>query len=211
MNGTVSAPLVAAIEGAWSAIRDRHEDVPEVVVTIGSGSEAKGMKLGHFAAERWMRGDEAMHELFVGGEGLARGGAGVLGTLLHEAAHGAAQTRGIKDTSRQGRYHNTKFRTIAEGFGLTIEHDGSIGWSITTLPDATAATYAREVAALDAAITAYRRTEVSPGSAGGRKSNNNGAAAVCGCGRKIRASLAVLEEGAIICGVCGEEFTQESD
>jgi hypothetical protein len=28
----------------------------------------------------------------------------VLGTLLHEAAHGLADTREIKDTSRQGRY-----------------------------------------------------------------------------------------------------------
>ena len=209
MSSTVSAPLVAAIEGAWAAIRDRHEDVPEVVVTIGSGSESKGMKLGHFAAERWVRGEEAMHELFVGGEGLARGGAGVLGTLLHEAAHGAAQTRGIKDTSRQGRYHNAKFKAIAESFGLTIEHDSSIGWSVTTLPDATAASYGREVAELDAAITAYRRAEVAPGAAGGRKSNNNGAAAVCGCGRKIRASLAVLEDGPILCGNCGEEFTPE--
>jgi hypothetical protein len=29
----------------------------------------------------------------------------VLGTLLHEAAHGLAQARSIQDTSRQGRYH----------------------------------------------------------------------------------------------------------
>lgn len=206
--GTVSAPLVAAIEGTWSAIRSRHEDVPEVVVTIGSGSESKGMKLGHFAAERWVRGEEAMHELFVGGEGLARGGAGVLGTLLHEAAHGAAQTRGIKDTSRQGRYHNAKFKAIAESFGLSIEHDNSIGWSVTTVPDDTAASYRREVDELDATITAYRRAEVASGT-GGRKNNNNGAAAICGCGRKIRASLAVLEDGPIICGICGAEFTTE--
>lgn len=209
-TSTVSAPLVAAIEGAWSAVRARHEDVPEVVVTIGSGSEAKGMKLGHFAAERWMRGEEAMHELFVGGEGLTRGGAGVLATLLHEAAHGAAQTRGVKDTSRQGRYHNAKFKAIAESFGLTLEHDASIGWSVTTLPPATAAHYGHEIAQLDAAITAYRRAEVSSG-AGGRTSNNNGAAASCSCGRKIRASLAALDAGPIICGLCGEEFTTEDN
>lgn len=211
MSATVTAPLVAAIESAWAAIQATHEDVPEVVVTIGSGSignAGKGLTLGHFAADRWVRGDDAVHELFVGGEGLARGGADVMGTLLHEAAHAAAQARGIKDTSRQGRYHNQKFKTIAESFGLTIEHDSKIGWSVTTLPQASAARYADAIAALDAAITAHRRAELNV-TGGGRKSNNNGAAAVCGCGRKIRASLAVLDAGPIICGLCGGTFEAE--
>lgn len=209
MNGaTVTAPLVAAIEAAWTAIQATHEDVPEVVVTLGSGSSAQGLRLGHFAADRWVRGEDAVHELFVGGEGLARGGADVMGTLLHEAAHAAAQARGVKDTSRQGRYHNQKFKTIAESFGLAIEHDAKIGWSVTTLPTGAAAHYAATISGLDAAITAHRRAEVH-GAAGGRKSSNNGAAAVCGCGRKIRASLAVLEVGPIICGLCGDEFTPE--
>lgn len=210
MNATVTAPLVAAIESAWAEIRTRHQDVPDVVVTIGSGSEARGLRLGHFAADRWMRGEEAMHELFVGGEGLARGGASVLATLIHEAAHGAARTRGIQDTSRQGRYHNTKFKAIAEEFGLSIEHDRTIGWSTTNLPDATAASYAREVDALTKAITAHRRAEATV-TGGGRTSSNNGKAAVCGCGRKIRASIAVIDAGPILCGICGSEFEPEEE
>lgn len=204
----VSAPLVAAIETVWAAIQTRQEDVPEVVVTLASGRTAKGMNLGHFAPERWVRGEQIVHELFIGGEGLARGGRDVLGTLLHEAAHGAAQARGIKDTSRQGRFHNAKFKAIAESFGLTIEHDKSIGWSVTSVPDQTAALYAAEVAQLDAVITAYRRVEDRADENGGKK-NNNGKAATCGCGRKIRASLAVLDAGPIICGLCGEEFEPE--
>ena len=47
----------------------------------------------------------------------------VLATLLHEAAHALAHARGSKDTSRQGRYHNTKFKNCAEEVGLTVEHD----------------------------------------------------------------------------------------
>lgn len=210
MNTTVTAPLVAAIEAAWAEIRERHQDVPDVVVTIGSGSEARGLRLGHFAADRWMRGEEAMHELFVGGEGLARGGASVLATLIHEAAHGAARTRGIQDTSRQGRYHNTKFKAIAEEFGLSIEHDRTIGWSTTQLPDETATSYAREVSALNKAITAHRRAEATV-TGGGRTSNNNGKTAVCGCGRKIRGSIAVIDAGPILCGLCGSEFEPEEE
>jgi hypothetical protein len=208
MSGA-SARLVGAIESVWASIQTRHEDVPEVVVTLASGSEGKGMRLGHFAPERWQRGETVVHELFVGGEGLAKGGASVLGTLLHEAAHGAALARGVQDTSRQGRYHNQKFKGIAEGFGLTIEHHPSIGWSLTEVPASTAASYAADVAALDAAIVAYRRAE--PPTSGGRKSNNNGAAAVCGCGRKIRVSRSVLDAGPIVCGLCGEMFEADDD
>ncbi|WP_219419925.1 hypothetical protein [Pseudonocardia nigra] len=58
----------------------------------------------------------------------------MLGTLLHEAAHGVATTRGIKDTSRQGRYHNRKFAELAEELGITVALDGARGWSATTLP-----------------------------------------------------------------------------
>lgn len=211
MKATVTAPLVAAIEAAWTAIQAVHQDVPEVVVTIGSGSRSGGLTLGHFAADRWVRGEDAVHELFVGGEGLARGGADVMGTLLHEAAHAAAQARGIKDTSRQGRYHNAKFKAIAESFGLSIEHDRNIGWSVTTLPEATAARYRVAVRALDKAITAHRRAEsaLMGGGNGGRGSSNNGSAAMCSCGRKIRASLAVLAAGPILCGICGAQFLPE--
>jgi hypothetical protein len=37
----------------------------------------------------------------------------VLGTLLHEAAHALADQRAIKDNSRQGRYHNARYRQLA--------------------------------------------------------------------------------------------------
>src|SRR6266542_4043035 len=43
-------------------------------------------------------------------------GAGrvVLATMLHEAGHGLAAARNLKDTSRQGRYHNAKYKALAE-------------------------------------------------------------------------------------------------
>ena len=69
----------------------------------------------------------------ISGEGLRRTPRDVLGTLLHEAAHALADARGIKDTSRQGRYHNTKFKMLAEELGLTVDHDPTIGWSVTTI------------------------------------------------------------------------------
>src|SRR5687768_783210 len=115
-----ASALVAALEIAWAAIQRRHAEVPAVVVTLGAGGigvPAGALKLGHFAAKRWVTRDSpadsgGVAELFVGGEGLRRGADEVLATLLHEAAHGVASVRGIKDTSRQGRYHNARFKAL---------------------------------------------------------------------------------------------------
>jgi hypothetical protein len=202
---SISPRLVTALDRAWSSIRARHPDVPEVVITLGSGSGGKSLKLGHFAAERWQRAGDRLPEMFIGGEGLARGARPVLGTLLHEAAHGVATTRGIQDTSRQGRFHNTRFRALAGELGLVVEQTASIGWSATKVPDTTATLYRADLRRLGAALVAYRHGEGTSG-LGGRVSSNNGVAARCECGRRIRVAEAVLAAGPIICSLCSTPF-----
>jgi hypothetical protein len=206
-SGTVTGPLVVAIERTWAAIQERHPDVPDVVLTLGNGSARPGqLTLGHFHGDKWAIGDTRLPELFVGGEGLARGPRGVLGTLLHEATHGVAATRSIKDTSRQGRYHNTRFRDLATELGITVERDPRIGWSITTVPDTTAQHYGDQIAALDTAIKAHRLADVH---GVGRTTSNNGLVATCECDprRKIRLSRTAYDAGAITCGACEADFT----
>lgn len=207
----VTAPLVAALEAAWNSIRHQHPEVPAVVVTLGAGSGQRGgLKLGHFAAARWeIAGeDEARPELFIGGEGLERGAEGVLATLLHEAAHGVATARDIQDTSRQGRWHNTKFKAIAEELGLVVTKDERIGWSVSTLTDNTALRYADTLKALDVALVAFRRAEVSAIS-GSKPSNFQ--PALCDCGRRIRVTRSILEAAPITCGSCGADFAFADD
>src|ERR1700745_1069973 len=140
---TISPRLVTAIDRTWATIQAQHPDVPSVVITLGAGSGpgVGGLKLGHFADGRWQRADAKLPELFIGGEGLARGAREVLGTLLHEGAHGVASVRKIQDTSRQGRFHNGRFRALAGELGLAVAKTGSLGWSATTVPDATARRY----------------------------------------------------------------------
>jgi hypothetical protein len=222
----VATPLVQSLENAWRAIQELNPEVPDVVVTFGAGAVSRGLKLGHFAASVWSHEGNDVHELFVGGEGLQRGAQALMGTLLHEAGHALAEARGVKDTSRQGRYHNKNFKAIAEEMGIAVQHDAQLGWSTTTVPDSTAAKYAGAILDLDASITAYRKgfeflftgdpTTAGPRSGGGtvkvptvpggRTNSNNGVVAVCGCGRKIRISQSVLDLGGITCNVCGEEF-----
>ncbi|HEY8558077.1 MAG TPA: hypothetical protein VIM97_12175, partial [Actinomycetes bacterium] len=115
-------------------------------------AEGKRLNLGHFAPHRWQVNGADRHEVLVGGEGLQRGPVDVLGTLLHEAAHGLAQARDIQDTSRQGRYHNRRYATLARELGLEVASVQPIGWSATTVPDATAAAYAGQLQELQAAL-----------------------------------------------------------
>jgi hypothetical protein len=198
-EGPISAPMVAALENAWAAIRARHPQVPAVVMVLGAGSigTAGGLRLGHFAAMRWADPDQhptaeapdavgvRLPEVFVGGEGLARGPADVLGTLLHEAAHALAHVRGIKDTSRQGRWHNARFKALAEEVGIEVAKDPRIGWSPTTIPAGTRDDYAEVIAELGRVLRLHRAVEIG---GDGRAKKPSPPPCVCECGRRIRVS-----------------------
>ena len=221
-EGPISAPMVAALEGAWAEIRARHPQVPAVVMVLGAGSigAAGGLRLGHFAAMRWADPDQQpaddeeggagvpvrLPEVFVGGEGLARGPAEVLGTLLHEAAHALAHVRGIKDTSRQGRWHNARFKALAEELGIEVTKDPRIGWSPTSIPAATRDAYAEVIAELGRVLRLHRAVEITDG---GRVKKPSLPPCVCECGRRIRVSPSVLAAGPITCGICGTDFTPD--
>jgi hypothetical protein len=152
----VGSTIIGAIEEAWAAIARRHPDLPGNIVAItGSGAKGNGwMTRGHWSAARWEVEGATLPEVFISGERISDGARGVLTTLIHEAAHGLAHARGIKETSRQGRWHNRKFVALAQEMGLTTatEAHPSIGFSNTEWNDSLEAEYAEEVAALEAAL-----------------------------------------------------------
>ena len=195
--------LLAALEHSWRTIRQHHPDVPATVLVVASGSEGKRLNWGHFAPHRWQVNGADRHEVLVGGEGLHRGPLEVLGTLLHEAAHGLAQARSVQDTSRQGRYHNRRYAQLARELGLEVATVKPIGWSATTVPEPIAAVYAGQLEELQAALVLWRRQEHRIGS--GTRSRNL-LAATCPCGRRIRVAKATLAEAPILCGACEQPF-----
>jgi len=206
-DGPAISAVVRVLEDIWAAIRARHGEVPAVVIIIASGTDRKQPVWGHHAPGRWHTGTGQRAEIMISGEGLGRTPQDVLGTLLHEAAHALAAARGIKDTSRQGRYHNTKYKMLAEELGITVTFDPAIGWSITLVPDSTAETYADHLVILQAAMTLWRTNEeLSPT----QRRNSNLIAAICPCGRSIRAAASTLAEAPIICTACGEPFTPKN-
>jgi hypothetical protein len=199
--------MVAALEQVWAAIRRQHPEVPRAMLVVASGSQGRRLKWGDFAAGRWQVANAACPEVLVSGEGLDRPAREVLGTLLHEAAHGLAHTRRIADTSRGGRYHNRRFKHLAEELGLHVAEVDPIGWSRTTVPDSTAARYAQVLELLAGRLVAWRRREQPASAAGG--GSRNLLACICPCPRRIRVAPATLAVAPIVCAACGGAFTPD--
>jgi curved DNA-binding protein CbpA len=203
-DGEAISAVLRVLEATWQAIRARQPQIPPVVIVIASSTDGRQARWGHHAPLRWRVGLEDRAEIMISGEGLKRGAPAVLGTLLHEAAHALAAVRGIKDTSRQGRYHNRHFRDHAEELGITTEHDERLGWSITTVPAVTLVSYARQVYEIHKALTLWRHDEYETAST--RRSTNL-IAAVCPCGRSIRIAASTLAEAPVTCRACDGDFT----
>ena len=203
-SSQAASPILKILEETWLEIRRWHPDIPPAVIIIASGTEGKQARLGHHAPGRWNVAGQQYAEVMISGEGLRRTPHEVLGTLLHEAAHALAHARGIKDTSRQGRYHNKHYKTCAEQLGLAVEHDQRNGWSATTIADVTKIAYARQLADLAQAMTMWRHGETATGPA--TKRSTNLIAAACPCGRSIRVAASTLAEAPITCQACDGDF-----
>ena len=157
---TPTVDILSALDKAFVAIRKHNPNVPgAIAIAIGTG---RGKVKGHFAPGSWedSQGEHAgsaRHEILIATEHLARGSEAVLTTLIHEAAHAESHASGVKDTSRQGRYHNQRFAQTATRMGLTIESNDSIGFITTGLDTGAKVTYSRELAALDVALSTFRK------------------------------------------------------
>lgn len=195
---TPMKPILDALNGALVAIRNRHPEVPNVVLVVGTSSTKK---YGHFAPESWEGGKKVKnHEIMISGESLKRGAEDTLGTLIHECAHALAEKREIKDTSRQGRFHNEKFKNLAEEMGIVVGKDPKIGWSITSLPKETAKSYAEELKVLRAALKTWRGTDENK-----PKAPKVDIRVECGC-RAVTIPISFYDKGDITCDLCGENF-----
>ncbi|HUP70331.1 MAG TPA: hypothetical protein VM142_11015 [Acidimicrobiales bacterium] len=227
-QAVAASDLIAACEAGWAAIQARHPEVPDTVVVLGTGVErGRLVKLGHWWGEQWRVGGEARGEVLLAGEALHLPPEAVFEVLLHEAAHGLAAARGIRDTSRTGRYHNALYKAVAAEVGLRPRRMDPHGWARTLLTPAAAETYAGEIAGIRAemrltrGLPARRSIEaeggvegIGGGTTGTGDADQNGGtktkqrAAECGCepGRKLRMAPSVLEQGPVICGLCGSDF-----
>lgn len=219
----VSSALVAACEQAWSDIKKHHPELPDAVIVLGTGMKGgRLVKLGHWWQSQWVADGKARAEVLLAGEALHLPADDVLEILLHEAAHGVNSARGIKDTSRGGRYHNEKYKVTATEVGLHVERADPYGWAKTTLTPASRERYAdtverikdhlRIARALPAGIERSggldgKDRDGTSTTEGGNTAPKNPAAS-CSCGRKMRMADSVLAQGPVVCGLCKSEFAK---
>ena len=120
---------------------------------------------------------------------------------FHEGVHAIAQARGIKDTSRQGRYHNARFRALAHEAGLEPEpRDPVIGFSRTTLSATAAQEYETALGGLSAALAGHVGPQDRAAAAAAR-------GPVCECGSWAPMTRCRIEPvaGTVMCRTCGAE------
>lgn len=235
--------VVAALENVWSAIQNRHPELPDVVIVTGTGSTPNALIWGHFGENLWITRntdadtangaeDTRTSELKVSGETFYVGPVQIVQTMLHEATHAVAAVRGVKDTSRQNRYHNRKFVEIAKELGLEypegVAPHNVIGFSAVKITPQTLADYTDEIDELEAAIAlAIKVPSVFGASGNGAGEGTDGhgrrrprkpqtktgglCKATCGCGRNFRIARSVLDQAGIECRRCGEAFTINDD
>jgi hypothetical protein len=255
--------LITALEATWATIRTRSPDLPEVVFITGTGlrhasATSVDAKWGHFGAQRWVAGHpqpiatptpeagqggklhvraDRKPELFVAGECFAEGAEHTLTTILHEAAHALAHVRQVKDTSRQGKYHNRRYLELAAELGLALPAHAKAhpvnGFSEVQLTDQAREGYADTIATLDEAITLHLDTfrrlglagtgQADPSTEGedqgdgeaegGGEKTFNRSKLVCDCypERSIRISPRQAERGPILCLICDREFRHPDD
>lgn len=189
MSTTQPLVLAAELAVAWGDIQRHHPDLPDL----------------------------AAPESLIGESSSACGTELSFERLLHEAAHGLAAARGIRDTSRAGRYHNRRFLGIADELGLDhpAEPHPSSGFSLVAMRPETRARYAGTIERLDRALGAHleaargdgqRRSFRGPATRHGSSGGGVRVKAVCGCGRNVRVVPSVLAQAPIVCGACMQPF-----
>jgi len=196
--------IVEAMNEGFKAIRAQHPEVPNASLVVGASSRRAH---GHFHPNTWQLGEERIHEIMLSGETLRRSAEEVFGTLLHEAAHAMAAVRGIQDTSRQGRFHNTRFKLLAEEVGLVVTKVPGIGWSSTSISEAARKQYRAEITMLRRALKTYRVPTVESEPVRKKRTIKLHTAS----GRTLTVPILFHEQGPIFDGATGELFEPKED
>lgn len=204
--GTLSVPgedkqkmtvseVTAFLESAYSILNIEYfgDTLPECSITIQSSPKA----YGHFTSnEIWQADSGSRHEINLGAETLNRPIEFTIATLIHEMVHCYCHINDIQDTSRNGTYHNKRFKAEAEKRGLIIGYDKRIGHSPTT-PSQRLIEFCRAQNWQD--ITLHRAGEF--GADGKPKAPSSTRKYICPCcGSSVRATKDVH----ILCIDCNE-------
>lgn len=142
--------------------------------------------------------DDGYYEINICADSFDRPFSEIAAILLHEMAHLFCSERGIVDTSRNGTYHNKKFKEVAEKHGLVVTKDAKYGFARTELSEEAKVFVA---SSCEAEINLYRISVAStsgPLPTGSVARSNSRKYQCPGCGQSVRAT----KEVHVDCGFC---------
>lgn len=178
--------------------------LPVPIITV----QSKPGTYGHCSvAKVWQRSEDHTYELNISAETLNYPIEEVLDTILHEMIHVFCRENGIKETSRNGMYHNGRFKAEAEKRGMTCYRTEKYGWN--TKPNDFLVEYAMEKGWNEIRIgrntmVPFSRLGVTGADNGsqqpeGGKRPSNSRKYVC---PKCKQSIRATKQVNIICGDC---------
>lgn len=181
----------------------------KVIITCKEG--AKEGAYGWITTRKeWIQGKNERYEINISCDYLHRPIKDITATLLHEMVHLYCMENGIKDTSRHGYYHNTKFRDAAAEHHLITTEQNKVGWNHSELDEIALAWLEANTSIKEICI---RKKAVEPKEK--KKKPSSTRKYICPmCGNSVRAT----KELNLICGDCmakmtidGEPETEETD
>lgn len=106
-----------------------QDELPEPMITVSPTKNA----YGHMTTwKAWATPKGRKVEVNISSYTLSRPIENTIATLIHELTHLYCQeVLHVKDTSRNGQYHNKVFKEQGEKHWLTLSYDNTIGWSPT--------------------------------------------------------------------------------
>ncbi|MEY8748959.1 SprT-like domain-containing protein [Alkalicoccobacillus gibsonii] len=175
--------------------------LPTPAITIES--KGKRQALGWCSVDAiWKGEDVEYHEIGMASEHIDRPFLEVATTLLHEMVHLHNALNGIKDTSRGYTYHNKRFKTQCEKFGMVFTMDkphDKYGWFNPSLSATTVAL----IENYDVDTQAFNIARIDFTAMGEGKKKQTSWKWQCGCNTICRTSKPDFNA---ICGDCGTKF-----
>ncbi|WP_335990019.1 hypothetical protein [Glycomyces sp. MUSA5-2] len=207
--GPGDALLLPAVSASlytfWDAISGHHPDLPDArIVYRQPPRQHTPYDWGHRTDTGIGPLGEQETQLHLGILEIQDASAEALAlTVLHDAAHGIARTRHLRETGTfidwlpapVTSWHNRRFRTVAAEVGLVCDKVPGRGWIPVALDEAARARYRDQLADLDQALDSARR-EVFPVRLSG----------ICGCWplRPVRTDSRTLADAPPHCPVCDQ-------
>lgn len=185
--------------------------LPVPIITV----QSKPGSWGHCTTAKVWKGKVERYEMNIAAETVNGPIEEIIDTLLHEMVHLYCRENGIKEVSRGGKYHNRKFKELAEGVGLMCVNVGIYGWNTQGTGNDALLEYALEKGWSEIMINRQRTGAIRTGAGGtasttgaenpeGKRPSSTRKYQCPDCGNSCRATKALN----LICGDCMKQMVE---